>query len=94
MNRKEIGQKIKRLRIEKNFTQHKLAVEAGISPSYIPEIEKGVKCPTIETLDSICFALNISLSDFLCEKEKEPDRISALTEKQKKLLNDFLNSLL
>lgn len=93
MNRKEIGQKIKKLRIEKNYTQHKLAVEAGISPSYIPDIEKGLKCPTIETLDSICFALNISLSDFLCEKEKEPDRIAALTEKQKKLLNDFLNSL-
>lgn len=91
MDRKEIGKKIEMLRKQKDYSQHKLAVEAGVSPSYIPDIEKGIKCPTVETLDNICFALNVSLSEFFSEKETE--RITKLNEKQIKLLNDFLNSL-
>lgn len=95
MDRKEIGRKIKKMRTERGMSQYKLAMEAGLSPSYIPDIEKGLKCPTVEVLDSICFALHITLQDFF----KDPleiisqDKISSLNDNQKKLLNDFLNSL-
>ncbi len=95
MDRKEIGRKIKKMRTERGMSQYKLAMEAGLSPSYIPDIEKGLKCPTVEVLDSICYALHITLQDFF----KDPleiisqDKISSLNDNQKKLLNDFLNSL-
>lgn len=95
MDRKEIGAKIRKLREEKDWKQGKLATKAGISPSYIPDLENGKKCPTVEVLDYICCALGISLSEFFADdKECELiDKVSALTDKQKKLLNDFLNSL-
>ena len=95
MDRKEIGKKIKALREERDWKQGKLATRAGISPSYIPDLENGTKCPSVEVLDAICFAFGISLADFFTEKKADTlvDRVSALTDKQKHLLNEFLNSL-
>ena len=95
MDKKEIGKKIKALRETREWKQGKLATKAGISPSYIPDIENGKKCPSVEVLDAICFAFGISLADFFTEKKEDTlvDRVSSLTEKQKQLLNDFLNSL-
>ncbi len=93
MDRKAIGEKVRKLREAKDWTQNKLATLAGISTSYIPDIEKGLKCPTVEVLDGICFALGITLVDFFSETKKENNKVSSLTKEQTKLLNDFLNSL-
>lgn len=95
MERKEIGKKIETLRKARKMSQYQLALEAGLSTSYIPDLEKGLKCPTVETLDSICYALGVTLKDFFTEsKEILPqDKIAALSDRQKQLLNDFLNSL-
>lgn len=95
MDRKEIGKKIKKMRLERRMSQYKLAMEAGLSPSYIPDIEKGKKCPTVEALDSICYALHVTLKDFFTESPENStkDKLSSLSGKQKELLNDFLNSL-
>lgn len=95
MDRKAIGKKIEKLRKERGMSQARLANEAGLSPSYIPDLEKGLKCPTVETLDNICYALNVSLCEFFSEtKEGTPQsKVDLLSEHQKKLLNDFLHSL-
>ncbi|HIS35847.1 TPA: helix-turn-helix transcriptional regulator [Candidatus Scatousia excrementigallinarum] len=96
MDRKEIGKKIEKIRKERRMSQYQLAMDAGLSTSYIPDIEKGLKCPTVETLDNICYALHITLKDFFTEQTDEVvsrDKLSALNESQKRLLNEFLNSL-
>lgn len=95
MDRKEIGRKIERLRKERNMSQYQLAMDSGLSASYIPDLEKGLKCPTVETLDSICYALHVTLSEFFANSEEAivHDKINSLSEVQKKLLNDFLDSL-
>ncbi|MGN1040762.1 MAG: helix-turn-helix domain-containing protein [Candidatus Fimimonas sp.] len=95
MDRKEIGKKIEKIRKERKMSQYQLAMDAGLSTSYIPDLEKGLKCPTVETLDSICYALNITLKDFFTEKTEDfsQDRLSSLNDKQRKLLNEFLDSL-
>ncbi len=95
MDRKDVGKRIRALREERGWAKGTLATRAGIAPSYIPVLENGEKCPTIETLDAICFAFGITLADFFTEKKADTliDRVSALTEKQKHLLNEFLNSL-
>ena len=56
--------RIKALREAKGFTINKLASQAGISQSFLRDIELGNKKPTVDTLDAICWALDISLSDF------------------------------
>lgn len=96
MDRKEIGKKIEKIRKERRMSQYQLAMDAGLSTSYIPDIEKGLKCPTVETLDNICYALHITLKDFFTEQTDEVvsrDKLSVLNESQKRLLNEFLNSL-
>ena len=59
-----IGEKITYYRKKKNYSVNKLANLAGISQSYLRDIELGNKNPTIEFLSYICEALNISLKDF------------------------------
>ena len=80
-----IGINIKKYRLQKDFSQESLALSAGIHPAYLGRLERGEKCPTIDTLYKICDALKISVSELLnfkesnapdyCIKSKAKDRI-------------------
>ncbi|MCD7764161.1 MAG: helix-turn-helix domain-containing protein [Lachnospiraceae bacterium] len=97
----EIASLITYYRTEKGLSVNKLANMAGISQSYLRDVELGKKVPTITTLSYICDALNVSLAEFFstyCQKESGIDslmhEIYRLNPKQRKLLEDFLHSLL
>lgn len=48
----EIGSEIKRLRVEKNLTQEKLAIKSGISRVTLGKVERGELANTsVRTLD-------------------------------------------
>ena len=97
MDKFDVAKRIKKLREAKNLTQNALANNAGVSPTYIYQLEKGEKSPTVEYLNHICWGLGITIEEFFSTKEKSaeqiPDKLSILTAEQKKLLNKFLNSL-
>lgn len=97
MEKREIGEKIRRLREKENITQNALANRAGVSPTYIYQLEQGLKSPTVEYLGYICAGLNISLAEFFAEEQSENNvagrTTDALNEKQKRLLDEFLSSL-
>lgn len=59
------GERIRHFRMLKNFSQEELALNAGINTTYIGHIERGLKCPTVDTLNKICIALNVTLSQLL-----------------------------
>ena len=61
----QTGERIRYFRVLKRLSQEELALNAGINPTYIGHIERGLKCPTIDTLSKICIALNITLSQLL-----------------------------
>lgn len=61
----QTGERIRYFRVLKRLSQEELALNAGINPTYIGHIERGLKCPTINTLSKICTALNITLSQLL-----------------------------
>lgn len=94
MTAKEVGERVKELREEKKLTKNALANSAGISPTYINDIEAGRKCPTVEYLGYLCDALGITLRDFF-SVEKKNDRLSidSLTERQKAAFENFLREL-
>lgn len=56
-----IGGRIKRFRREQKLNQEELALRSGLNHSYISIIERGDKCPTIETLYKVANGLNIPL---------------------------------
>ena len=39
-------------------------MKAELNPAYLGQIERGLKCPTIETLYKITCALDVSLPEF------------------------------
>ncbi len=48
--RNDIGRKVKKLRLEKDISQEKLAEFVGMSREHISCIERGKNLPTVETL--------------------------------------------
>lgn len=59
-----IGERITELRTQKGFSINHLADKAAMSQTHLRDIEKGVKKPTIPTVEKICEELGISLHDF------------------------------
>ena len=59
---KILGQRIRRHRTAKGLSQEKLAEFSGCHPTYIGQIERGEKNATIESIEKIASALNVSLS--------------------------------
>jgi transcriptional regulator with XRE-family HTH domain len=66
---KEIGRRIRELRVSREMTAKKLANEIGISQSYLSDIENGKKAVPIEVLIQITEFFEISMSDFFKEEE-------------------------
>ena len=61
----EIGNRIRQRRNELDYSQEQLAEYSDLHPSYIGQLERGEKTPSIETLYKITTGLQISLSDFM-----------------------------
>lgn len=60
----EIGAKIKDIRLERKISQRKLAELAGISNTYLSDIEVGRTNPSLNTLGKIANALEKPIKDF------------------------------
>lgn len=56
------GERIRQLREERDCSLAEFATKAGISVSYLSEIERGAKKPSLKTIDKIAAALNVPKS--------------------------------
>ena len=59
------GERIRKFRTEQHLSQEELAFASEIPPAYIGKVERGEKCPTIETLYKIAGGLKIPLHKLL-----------------------------
>lgn len=57
-----LGQKVKKLRKLKNLKQVELAVEIGISVSYLSAIEQGTRSPSLKVLKRLSRVLGVKTS--------------------------------
>jgi transcriptional regulator with XRE-family HTH domain len=60
---------IRALRKEKGMTQEELADRAGLHFTYISQIERGLKSPSLRSLGQIADALDIPLSTLVKKME-------------------------
>ncbi len=60
---------LKQLRKKKGFTQEKFAEKSSIDSKYYWRIEKGLSIPTINKMDGIYDALNLTSEEFWREVE-------------------------
>ena len=77
---------IRHFRHQKGFSQEELALRANLNPAYLGQVERGEKCPTIDTLYKTANALGISLSE-LFQFEPSPDQTEAALERMKVLIS-------
>lgn len=59
------GRRLSELRNGRGVTQMQLAQRSGLDRSFISDMERGVKEPTISTLEVLAIAFNISISELM-----------------------------
>lgn len=98
------GKRVKSLRTAKKLSQEKLAELSGLHSTYIGQIERGEKSPTIESIYKISEGLNISLSDFFknvdCKTNEKTyadqiyNELLSLPEKKQMKIHDIINAII
>ena len=83
---KEIGQRIRKLRKDKKYTQDQVAKMVGISCSYVGHIERGIKAASLETMAQLCKILDVDMH-YLVFGYYSTANADALNEH--KLINEF-----
>lgn len=61
------GEKIKNIRIEKGYTLADLSERTGYTPSYLSQIERNLKNPSLEALRKIADSLEVPIITFLID---------------------------
>ena len=63
--RKRLGSNLKRLRNEKGWSQEEFADRAGIHRTYVSDIERAARNPTITIVEKLAKPLRVSASALL-----------------------------
>ena len=58
---REVGRQVRRLRRERELTQGQVASKAGLNLTTISHVETGTVSPTVETLEKLARALDVSV---------------------------------
>lgn len=66
-----LGRAIRRLRHERRLSIETLALNAGVHPTYLSGIERGVRNPTWTKLGALAEALGLSVSVIAREAEQD-----------------------
>ena len=72
----EIGAKIRYLRLKRGMSQETLALNCDMNPAFLGHVERGMRCPTVNTLQRICNGLDITLTELILTQsgeEQTPD---------------------
>lgn len=70
-NIKDIGTKLRLVRKEKNITLQQLSDSTNLSVGSLSNIERNITSPTLENMERICEALEISIGDILLDNRKD-----------------------
>lgn len=65
MNNRELGRRIKQLRLTQGFTLKDIESKVGVSATHVSEIERGKTSPTVGALSKIANALEVNPSFLL-----------------------------
>lgn len=82
-----LGNRIREERQKTHLTQEKLAEAVGCNESYIGQIERGYKNPSLEIIVNIANALNVTV-DYLLSDTVKVDQIDGLIEEVISLLKE------
>jgi transcriptional regulator with XRE-family HTH domain len=70
LSEEDLAAVLTRLRKARDISQEDLAEESGYHRTYVSELERGLKSPSLRTLNSLARALGISTLELVAEIEK------------------------
>ena len=65
----KVGQRIRQLRKELELSQEALALKAEVDRTYVTDVENGRRNVSLEILERLIKALNVSFAEFFNAKE-------------------------
>ena len=68
---KTFGEELRKVREEIGLTQEKLGFESNYHPTYISQLERGLKSPTLGAVFKIAEALGIKASELIARVERK-----------------------
>lgn len=86
----DLGERIKKIRNDKNYSLRDLASKVDLSASFLSQIEQGKASPSIENLKKIANALDVRVS-YLIEDEDVKKNL-VLIRKDERYVVESLNS--
>lgn len=68
MGKMDVGARIRYFRRLRGLSQEQLALQAGLNTAFLGHLERGLKSPTITTLEKLVKALNITFEELFAEE--------------------------
>jgi len=81
--RSAIGKIVRRERLKQGWTQEELAEKIDIHPSFVGQIERGIKAASLDTLKRLGAVFGIKSAEFLNEGEENAPRRETQPVEQK-----------
>ena len=90
--KEKLGKRIRELRKKRGYTQAQLAERVEVSDNFIGYVERGVQAPSLDTLDRIAEALDVTVRDLFLFPE-DLGRTPYVRSKKEELINKLANCL-
>lgn len=90
---KELGTRIKQLRIQADLTQMQLATLLNVSPALISAYELGDRKPSLEILVSLAATFRVSTDYLLGVKNQIPISLDGLSAEEAQAIQTILHAL-
>lgn len=69
---KTLGITLKKLRLQHHMTLQDMAEKTDLSAGFLSKVERNLSNPSINNLQKICYALNITVNDLAAPEESDP----------------------
>lgn len=103
MEKTTLGSRIRKIRLDRGYTQQLLGEKTGLGNVYLGEIERGLKMPSLNSFIKILEALEVS-ADYILRDEltsgscyiydELTKKLQSLTPRQRKTAADILDAYL
>lgn len=70
----QFGSRVRTLRKKRDLTQEKLAEAADLSVNFISFVERGIKSPSLASMERIAQALNVPIMELFNFSEEELEK--------------------
>ena len=82
---KKVGKRIREIRKQQGLSLEALALKCDMSPSFVGHIERGLRCPTLHSIEAVCNGLGIGMAEIFMD---DPVNMNAITTKRFAMLTE------